>query len=440
MTVIRFDHVTKQFTLHKERSRSFQELFVGLVHLRRGRTKERYLALRDVSFEVQAGEMLGIIGPNGAGKSTILKLISRIIEPTAGEIEIDGRVGALLELGSGFHPDLTGRENVYLNGSILGFSHKKMDRILDDIVDFSEMSPFIDVPVKHYSSGMYMRLGFSIAIHVEPNILLVDEVLAVGDQAFQHRCLDRINKMRRQGITIILVTHSLDTVRDMCDRAIWLDDGEILAKGDVGRVLELYADQVRAADEQALLRAGDGVHTKPRLCVLNSWMARDGNGVLSRRERPSSPGCTSSPSTASRNPSLDLLSIMPVDSTSTDPTTSSPALTLMPLKAKGTLIMSWRASRSCQGPTYSRLLCMTTRAFTHTIFTTKPTRSGCDPIQPSGRSTEAFCSRPSGGWTSPRRRWHRTTVNLQTDIAAESTAQAGASVGRANATFHWASG
>jgi lipopolysaccharide transport system ATP-binding protein len=206
-----------------------------------------------VSFEVERGEMLAIVGENGAGKSTLLKLLSRIIEPSSGTITVNGRMSALLELGAGFHPDLTGRENIYLNGSVIGFKKAEMDRIFDSIVAFSEMERFIDVPVKHYSSGMYMRLGFSIAIHVEPDILLVDEVLAVGDQAFQLRCLDRINQMKRQGVTIILVSHSLKSVRDMCDRAIWLDEGQIRAQGAVEHVLEQYLSQVYSEDMRALL-------------------------------------------------------------------------------------------------------------------------------------------------------------------------------------------
>lgn len=257
MSAICFDRVNKQFTLHRQRSRSFQELFLSLVHFRRRRPREKYLALREVSFEVAPGEMVGIIGPNGAGKSTILKLVSRIIEPTSGDITINGRVGALLELGSGFHPDLTGRENIYLNGSIIGFDRKKMDRILDDVIDFSELRRFVDVPVKHYSSGMFMRLGFSVAIHVEPDILLVDEVLAVGDQSFQARCLDRIHDMKRQGVAIVLVTHDLDSVRRMCDRVVWLHQGQVQADGPPVHVLEQYLDQVRDHDEQSLLAPHD---------------------------------------------------------------------------------------------------------------------------------------------------------------------------------------
>jgi ABC-type polysaccharide/polyol phosphate transport system ATPase subunit len=259
MSAIRFDGVSKEFTLRHERSRSFQELFLNMLRLKRTSNREKFWVLRDVSFEIKPGEMVGIVGDNGAGKSTLLKLISRIIEPTSGHIEVNGRVSALLELGAGFHPDLTGRENIYLNGSILGFSRAEMDHIYDDILEFSELERFIDVPVKHYSSGMYMRLGFSIAIHVRPDILLVDEILAVGDQAFQLRCLDKINEMRRRGITIVLVTHDLDTVREMCDRAIWLDDGLIQAEGPVTHVLEEYMARVRAEDDEALHKAEAGL-------------------------------------------------------------------------------------------------------------------------------------------------------------------------------------
>jgi lipopolysaccharide transport system ATP-binding protein len=251
MSVVRFEHVSKRFTLRHERPRSFQEIFLKLTQMKRSPSKEEYWALTDVSFEIPPGEMVGIIGPNGAGKSTILKLISRIIEPTSGDIEIRGRIGALLELGAGFHADLTGRENIYLNGSILGFGRAEMDLIYDEIVEFSELEHFIDIPVRHYSSGMYMRLGFSIAIHVQPETLLVDEVLAVGDQAFQLRCLQRINEMKQQGVTIILVSHSLDRVRQMCDRAIWLDGGQIQAEGAADQVIEKYVDKVTADSEDA---------------------------------------------------------------------------------------------------------------------------------------------------------------------------------------------
>lgn len=258
MSIIRLDGISKQFTLRQDRPRSFQELFMNVINLRLRRPQEKYWALKDVSFQVSRGEMLGIIGENGAGKSTLLKLLTGIIEPTSGTITVNGRISALLELGAGFHPELTGRENIYLNGSILGLDKQEMDKIFDDIVQFSEMERFIDVPVKHYSSGMYMRLGFSIAIYVRPEILIVDEVLSVGDQAFQQRCLDRIQEMKRRGVTIILVSHNLGQVRDLCERVIWLDDGIVRSEGDTDRVLGEYVDEVLSEDEKLLLAARPG--------------------------------------------------------------------------------------------------------------------------------------------------------------------------------------
>lgn len=255
MTTVRLERVSKRFTLRQQRSHSFQEVFVNLFHPSRQPRKLQFWALRDVSFEAEAGQMLGIIGANGAGKSTILKLLTRIIEPTSGRLAVDGRVSALLELGTGFHPDLSGRENVYLNGSFVGFRKAQIDLLMDEIVDFSEMGRFIDVPVKHYSSGMYMRLGFSIAAHMRPAILLVDEVLAVGDQAFQLRCLDRIQEMRQNGVTIIFVSHDLDKVRELCDRVIWLDTGVVQKEGTPELVIEAYLAHVKADDKQSLDRA-----------------------------------------------------------------------------------------------------------------------------------------------------------------------------------------
>jgi lipopolysaccharide transport system ATP-binding protein len=253
--VIQFDDVSKRFTLHHERARSFQELALSLFRSNNS-SREDFWALRDVSFSVEQGETVGLIGPNGAGKSTVLKLISRIIEPTSGRIGVSGRVGALLELGAGFHPDLTGRENIYLNGSILGLSRAEIRRKLDAIVAFAELERFIDVPVKHYSSGMYVRLGFSVAVHTDPEILLVDEVLTVGDAAFQRKCLDRIDHLRQQGVTILLVSHSAETVRNVCSRALWLDDGRLVADGSVEAVVARYLAHSWAAAESSL---GPGV-------------------------------------------------------------------------------------------------------------------------------------------------------------------------------------
>ena len=257
MPAVRAYHVSKRFTLRHDRPRSFQDLFLNVLRFKHVTSKEKYWALSDVSFKVEPGEMLGIIGENGAGKSTLLKLLSRIIEPTSGQIETSGRVGALLELGTGFHPDLTGRENVYLNGSMLGIKKTEMSRLFDSIVSFSEMERFIDVPVRHYSSGMFMRLGFSVAIHLKPDILLVDEVLAVGDHAFQLRCLDKINELKRQGITVVFVAHDLRTVRALCDRAIWLDEGCIKADGPVQHVLDEYMAQISTEDRDTRRKMED---------------------------------------------------------------------------------------------------------------------------------------------------------------------------------------
>jgi lipopolysaccharide transport system ATP-binding protein len=197
-------------------------------------------ALRDVSFEVRHGEVIGIIGANGAGKSTLLKILSRIIEPTSGRVEIRGRLGSLLEVGTGFDPELTGRENIYLNGAILGMKRSEIQRRFDEIVEFSEVERFIDTPVKRYSSGMYTRLAFAVAAHLEPDILVVDEVLAVGDASFQRKCLGKMESVAQTGRTVLFVSHNTLAVEDLCDRAIWLKDGRLVDEGQPSQVISNY--------------------------------------------------------------------------------------------------------------------------------------------------------------------------------------------------------
>jgi lipopolysaccharide transport system ATP-binding protein len=206
----------------------------------RGTKLETFWALKDVSLEVKEGEVLGLIGRNGAGKTTLLKILSRITRPTEGWAEIRGRVRSLLEVGTGFHPELTGRENMYLSGSILGMTKREIDRKFDEIVAFAEIEKFIDTPVKHYSSGMYMRLAFSVAAHLEPEILLVDEVLAVGDASFQRKCLGKMGDVSRQGRTIVFVSHNMIALKKLCTQAVWLDGGQVVERGEAGSVIDHY--------------------------------------------------------------------------------------------------------------------------------------------------------------------------------------------------------
>ncbi len=202
--------------------------------------RQRYWALKDLSFDVAPGQVIGIIGRNGAGKSTLLKILTRITEPTSGEAIINGRVGSLLEIGTGFHPELTGRENIYMNGAILGMKKREIDAKLDEIIAFSEIEKFIDTPVKRYSSGMYVRLAFAVAAHLEPEILLVDEVLAVGDNQFQRKCLGKMGEIAGRGRTVLFVSHNMGAVRNLCDTGLWLDNGEVSDIGPVGEVINHY--------------------------------------------------------------------------------------------------------------------------------------------------------------------------------------------------------
>lgn len=247
------DGVSKRFRLYKEKASSLKERFTR----RGGSVYDEYWAVKDVSFSVPRGTTFGLIGHNGSGKSTLLRLMASIHRPTSGTIAVDGRISALLELGAGFHPELTGRENVYLNAAILGLSRKDIDAKIDEIIAFAGIGEFVDSPVKIYSSGMFVRLGFSVAVHVEPDILIIDEVIAVGDEDFQRRCFDYIYGLRRRGATIVLVTHSLNLVQTMCDHAAWLDHGELRAVGRAADVVHKYLDEVNEDEAKRLAVEAD---------------------------------------------------------------------------------------------------------------------------------------------------------------------------------------
>ena len=227
----------EHYRLYHDRTHSLKEV---LVRFRRARYEDLW-ALRGVTMRVEPGEAVGVIGANGSGKSTLLKCVARVIEPSRGTVSVRGRVSALLELGAGFHPDLTGRENVFINGAMLGMTRREIRARFDDIVAFSELEQFIDSPVRTYSSGMYMRLGFSVAVHVDPDVLLVDEVLAVGDEQFQAKCRARIAAMKARGVTILFVSHDLPRVQEVCDRVVWLDRGVVRAEGVPAEVVREYA-------------------------------------------------------------------------------------------------------------------------------------------------------------------------------------------------------
>lgn len=248
--MIEFHEVSKRFTLRRDQPASLPQRLMGMF---RPRTHgEAFWALRDVSFSVGRGESLGLVGHNGAGKSTALKLMTRILDPTSGSVQINGRVAALLELGSGFHPDLSGRENIFLYGSLMGFSRRDMQARLDEIVEFADIGNFLDTEVKHYSSGMYTRLAFAVATAVDPDILITDEVLAVGDEAFQRKCMERIFHFRQAGKTIIFVSHGLETVRTLCDQAVWLDHGTARAVGPAGEVIDAYLEEVNRQEQERI--------------------------------------------------------------------------------------------------------------------------------------------------------------------------------------------
>lgn len=235
-TAVKFDQVTKKFSLQSQKT--FKEFLPALI--KGENTKSGFLALDNVSFQIKKGECVGIIGPNGSGKSTILKLIAGVMSPTNGVIKVEGQISPLIELGAGMHPELTGRENIYLNGAILGLKQSQIDNQLQSIIDFSEIEKFIDQPIKHYSSGMYMRLAFAIAVHVDPEILIVDEILAVGDEAFQAKCFRKMEEFKKNDVTIIFVSHNLKQVENFCGRAIYINKSKLIADGKASDVCQLY--------------------------------------------------------------------------------------------------------------------------------------------------------------------------------------------------------
>ena len=241
---VRVENVSKRFRLYHERNQTLKAAL-----MRGGRVKyEEFWALRDVSFEVPRGSTFGLIGENGSGKSTMLKCIAKILQPDEGRIVIDGTIAALLELGSGFHPELSGRENVYLNAAILGMRKAEVEERFESIVDFAGVREFIDQPVKNYSSGMYVRLGFSVAINTNPEVLLVDEVLAVGDASFQDKCMEKFLEFRRAGKTVIIVSHAMGSMRSLCDEVAWLDHGKLVSVGDASDLVSNYVDHVHDAE------------------------------------------------------------------------------------------------------------------------------------------------------------------------------------------------
>jgi lipopolysaccharide transport system ATP-binding protein len=252
----------------------------------RGRTSEQsppFWALKDVSFEVRPGEVVGIIGRNGAGKSTLLKILSRITEPTEGEVGIEGRVGSLLEVGTGFHPELTGRENVYLNGAILGMRKADIARRFEEIIAFAEVEKFVDTPVKHYSSGMYMRLAFAIAAHLEPDILIVDEVLAVGDAEFQKRCIGKMGEVAKGGRTVLFVSHNIGLVLALCDSGLYLKGGRLAAGGSIADVFAAYSAEMRQTNDR--LENSSQVRSGAKLRLRSVWLHAGGEATTEFDQR-----------------------------------------------------------------------------------------------------------------------------------------------------------
>lgn len=246
-TILELDSVSKRYPLDKQNPFFISELFRRMTG--RGHSdKSAFWAVKDLSLNIQRGESVGVIGTNGAGKSTLLSLIAGSVFPTTGSVCVEGRIGALLELGAGFHADLTGRENVYLNASLLGLTKKEIDEKFDQILEFSELRDFIDVQIRNYSSGMHVRLGFSVAVHIDPEIILIDEALSVGDQHFQEKCVERIMKFKEEGRTLIFVSHSMQLVRLLCNRVVWMQDGMKHMDGTPDQIVPLYKQHCKESN------------------------------------------------------------------------------------------------------------------------------------------------------------------------------------------------
>lgn len=281
--VISVENVSKSYRVGTRRAETFMELFGDLLRrpLQRDKAQDdTFWALRDVSFDVQPGEVVGIIGRNGAGKSTMLKVLSRITAPTSGRVVIRGRVASLLEVGTGFHPELTGRDNVYMNGSILGMKRAEIDRRFDEIVAFAGVDRFLDTPLKRYSSGMQVRLAFAVAAHLDPEILIVDEVLAVGDAEFQEKCLKKMQDVSRSARTVLFVSHNMDSVRHLCRTAVLMEQGRVAARGECGDVIERYLTRTQAQSDVSTFvfepKGEDKFYIKQLECL-------DGDGELCAR-------------------------------------------------------------------------------------------------------------------------------------------------------------
>jgi lipopolysaccharide transport system ATP-binding protein len=289
--IIKANNLSKQYSLGALRGASdtLRDALAGtfrarLNGLRRGRARraadQTIWALRDISFEVMPGEVVGIIGHNGAGKSTLFKILSRVTEPTGGRAELYGRVSSLLEVGTGFHPELTGRENVFLNGSILGMGRGEIARKFDEIVAFAEIERFLDTPVKRYSSGMYMRLAFAVAAHLEPEILLVDEVLAVGDAAFQKKCLGKLGDAASEGRTVLFISHNMTAIQSMCKRVLWMSKGEIVEEADAGRVVSDYLKRGAALSTERVWNEMDSAPGNAKVRLRRTCVRPSGGSPL----------------------------------------------------------------------------------------------------------------------------------------------------------------